>query len=179
MPADESRVIDMRRPRFALIVLAQLAVALLCPNAHSEVPEITGHAIVGDGDTMLVGKDTIRLAGIDAPELGQKCRRAGNIAWDCGLDARRMLAEMIGDKPVSCRQLDFDPYGRILAICAASNGDDLSAAMVHSGYALADGRDQLYLAEEKAARLGGEGLWSGSFQTPWEWRAERLEAEEE
>jgi len=169
----------MRPPRSALIVLAQLAVALLCSDARAEVPEIKGRAVVGDGDTVLIGKDTIRLAGIDAPELGQKCRRTGDIEWDCGLDARRMLAAMIGDRPVSCRQLHFDPYGRILATCAASNGDDLAAAMVHSGYALADGRDQLYLAEEKAARLGGKGLWSGSFQTPWEWRAERREAEDE
>lgn len=169
----------MRPPRSALIVLAQLAVALLRADAHAEVSEIEGHAIVSDGDTMLIGKDIIRLAGIDAPELGQKCRRPGDVEWDCGLDAKRMLAEMIGDKPVSCRDLHFDAYGRILAICATSNGNDLSAAMVRSGYALADGRTRQYMAEERAARLAGEGLWSGSFRTPWEWRANRLDADEE
>ena len=143
------------------------------------MPEIRGYAIASDGDTMLIGKDIIRLVGIDAPELGQKCRRLDGTPWDCGLDAKRRLAETIGDKPVSCRQLDFDVFGRIFALCATSSGDDISAAMVHSGYALADGRDQRYLAEEAAARLAGEGMWSGSFQTPWEWRAQQPEPEDE
>ena len=165
----------MKRPRSALPALALLAVAQLFPGASADVADIKGDAIVGDGDTMLVEKDSIRLAGIDAPELGQTCRRPGDSEWNCGLDAKRMLAETICDKPISCRQLYFDAYGRILALCAASSGDDLSATMVRSGYALADGRDQRYLAEETAAHLAGKGIWSGSFQTPWEWRAERLE----
>ena len=169
----------MRRARFVHIALAQLAMALLHPGAQAEVPEIKGHAIAADGDTMLIGKDIIQLTGIDAPELGQKCRRLDGAQWDCGLDARRRLAEAIGDRPVSCRQLDFDVFGRIFATCATSNGDDLAAAMVHSGYALADGPEQLYLAEEMTARVAGEGMWSGSFQTPWEWRAQQPEAEDE
>jgi endonuclease YncB( thermonuclease family) len=168
----------MRRARGALIALALLAVAMFCPGAQAEMPEIKGHAIASDGDTMLIGKDIIRLVGIDAPELGQKCRRLDGTQWDCGLDAKRRLAETIGDKPVSCRQLDLDIFGRIFATCVTSSGDDISAAMVHSGYALADGREHLYLAEEKAARLAAEGMWSGSFQTPWEWRAQQPEPEE-
>jgi endonuclease YncB( thermonuclease family) len=75
------------------------------------------------------------------------------------------------------RQIKIDLYGRIVALCMA-NGDDLSAEMVRSGYALADGRDRRYLREERSARIAGKGLWSGSFQTPWEWRTERLERED-
>ena len=168
----------MRRTRPALIALAQLAMALLPPGTQAEVREIKGHAIAADGDTILVGKDIIRLAGIDAPELGQTCRRPDGAEWDCGLDAKRRLTETIGDKPVSCRQLDFDVFGRVFATCATSSGDDISAAMVRSGYALADGPEQRYLAEEAAARLAAAGLWSGSFQTPWEWRAQQPEPEE-
>jgi endonuclease YncB( thermonuclease family) len=169
----------MNHRRCPLIGLALIAVGLLCLSASPAASEIRDHATVVDGDTLHIGRVSIRLAGIDAPELGQTCRRPDNVAWDCGLDARRMLAQKIGDAPVSCSQLYSDVYDRVFAICTASNGDDLSAAMVSSGYALADGRDQRYLTEETAARLAGKGMWSGSFQTPWEWRARQLEAADE
>jgi len=51
--------------------------------------------------------------------------------------------------------------------------------MVDAGYALAVGSDKLYVAEEKAARIAGKGMWSGSFQTPWEWRAQQRDVEVE
>ena len=122
-----------------------------------------------DGGNLLIRTVSIKLDGIDALALGQKCIRADNIEWDCGLHSKRALTEKIGEGRVSCRQLRIDAYGRPSAICAASNGEDLSAAMVHSGYALSCGLR--YLEEEKVARLAGKGMWSGSFHTPWEWRA--------
>lgn len=60
-----------------------LAAALLiggsCGVAAGEVRVI-------DGDTLEVGAETIRLWGIDAPEGGQRCRRAG-VSYDCGAAA--------------------------------------------------------------------------------------------
>jgi len=55
----------------------------------------------------------------------------------------------------------------------------ISALMVRSGYALAIGRKRQYLVEEAAAQVAGAGMWSGSFQTPWEWRARQLEVLDE
>jgi endonuclease YncB( thermonuclease family) len=169
----------MNRLCCLLIGPALLAAAVVCQISNAKASEIKEYAIVIDGDTLLIRDVIIRLDGIDAPELGQRCTSPTNLEWDCGRDAKRMLTEKIGRGPVSCRQLHFDADGQVLASCAASNGDDLAATMVHSGYALADGRRQRYLGEEMAARMAGRGMWSGSFQTPWEWRAQQLDAEDE
>ena len=149
--------------------LALLASMTLFPSQRTRASDIIEYPVVLGGGTLLIRTVTIKLAGIDALELGQKCMGRGNIEWECGLHAKRALAEKIGDGPVSCRELQIDAYGRPSATCAASSGEDLAAAMVRSGYALACG--QRYLEEEKAARSAGKGMWSGSFQTPWEWRA--------
>jgi len=153
------------------IGLALLALATLVSSRRSEASDIVEYPVVLDGGTLLIRTVTIRLDGIDALELSQKCIRRDNFEWDCGLHAKRALAEKIGDRPISCRQLQIDAYARPSATCVASNGEDLAAAMVRSGYALACG--QRYLEEEKGARRAGDGMWSGSFQTPWEWRAQQ------
>ena len=157
------------------LALTLLAVSLFCQPSKTRALDLVVDATVIDGNTLLIEEVRIRLAGIDAPELGQRCRAPTNIEWPCGLDAKRMLAGKIGGKPVSCRKLHLDESDRPTATCAASSGDDLSAAMVRSGYALAAGREHQYLAEEAAARVAGAGMWSGSFQTPWEWRAQQLD----
>lgn len=153
------------------IGLTVFACATLFPSQRSDASDIIEHPVVLDGGTLQIRSVRIKLDGIDALELGQKCIGADSIEWDCGLDAKRVLAGQIGDGPVSCRQLHIGAHGRPVATCAASNGEDLSAAMVRSGYALA--RGERYLEEEKAAHLAGKGIWSGSFQTPWEWRAQQ------
>jgi endonuclease YncB( thermonuclease family) len=169
----------MSAPGLLLIGLVSVTVAAaLWRHAEAAGPVIAGHAVVMDGDSLRIGDDAIRLAGIDAPELGQSCTGPGNVGWACGLEAKRQLAERIGDKPVSCRQIKIDLYDRIVAICTTANGDDLSAAMARSGYALPDGSDPRYKAEETFARSAGAGMWSGSFQIPWEWRMHELERQD-
>ena len=157
-----------------LTLVPVLGLALLvCTEASqsTQASDINEYPVVLDGGTLLIRTVSIKLHGIDALELGQKCVRADSIEWDCGHHAKRALAEKIGEGPVSCRNLQIDAYGLPSATCVASNGEKLSAAMVRSGYALACG--QRYLEEEKAAHLAGAGMWSGSFQTPWEWRAQQ------
>ena len=55
------------------------------------------------------------------------------------LDAKRILASKVGGRPVSCRDFHLDGSDHPTTTRAASSGDDLSAAMVRSGYALAVG----------------------------------------
>src|SRR6476659_8266348 len=133
------------------LAITLLAVFLLCQSLKTGASDIVDYVTVIDGNTLLIEEVRIRLAGIDAPELGQKCRAPTNIEWPCGLDAKRMLAGKIDGKPVSCRKLHLDESDHPAATCAASSGDDLSAAMVRSGYALAAGREHQYLAEEAVA----------------------------
>ena len=169
----------MNSSPFLLIGLISVAVvAALWRHAEAAGPVITGHAVVVDGDSLRIGNDPVRLAGIDAPELGQSCTGPSNVEWECGLEAKRQLAGRIGNKPVSCRQIKIDSYDRIVAICTTANGDDLSAEMVRSGYALTGGGDHRYIQEETLARSAGAGMWSGSFRIPWEWRTQELERED-
>jgi len=161
------------------LALTLLAVFLLCQPSKARASDIVDNVTVIDGNTLLIEEVRIRLAGIDALELDQKCRAPTNIEWPCGLAAKRMLAGKVGGKPVSCRKLHLGESDHPTATCAASSGEDLSAAMVRAGYALSIGPDHQYLVDEAAARVAGAGMWSGSFQTPWEWRARQLDAQDE
>jgi endonuclease YncB( thermonuclease family) len=152
-------------------VIALLAAALFSTTSNVGASEIVERALVIEGDTLLIRGVSVRLAGADAPELGQTCLTADKTEWACGLDAKHVLIEKIGAGKITCDELHIDPYDRIFATCSASGEGDLSAAMVRSGYALAWG--QRYLDEEDIARHAGSGMWSGSFETPWEWRAKQ------
>lgn len=76
-------------------------------------------------DSLEIRDRNIRLAGIDAPEFGQWCRR-NKIVYRCGQDAAFALTDKTGVKLVSCVRRDTDRYGRMVAICKL-NGDDLGA----------------------------------------------------
>lgn len=54
-----------------------------------------------DGDTLEVGAETIRLWGIDAPEGGQTCARAG-VTYECGAEARAALSRLVESRAVRC-----------------------------------------------------------------------------
>ncbi len=52
---------------------------LIAQVAQREVIEGIGEA--SDGDTIIVGNSKIRLVGIDAPELAQKCKNNSGNAY--------------------------------------------------------------------------------------------------
>lgn len=133
-------------------------------------PALAGELRVPDGDSLKIDGERIRLAGIDAPELGQKCKREG-ISYDCGITARDALLGLIGDSQVKCEKVATDRYRRTVARCFV-NGEELGSLMVRSGWALdyrrySKGR---YAGEEEEARKARRGLWAGEFTPPWEHR---------
>ncbi|WP_244529199.1 thermonuclease family protein [Rhizobium sp. NFR03] len=128
--------------------------------------QVTGQPRVVDGDTLAIGRDRIRLIGIDAPERAQICERGGE-NWECGQEARRHLARLIGKAAVACEGHADDRYGRKLAVCSAGR-EDLNARMVGDGFAVAFGD---YETEEADARSRQAGLWGGTFDQPRDWRA--------
>jgi hypothetical protein len=68
---------------------------------------------------------------------------------------------------------DTDRYGRTVAVCS-SRGVDLNGWLVTQGWAVAYrhySRD--YVRAEDQARAASRGVWSGQFDMPWEWRADR------
>jgi endonuclease YncB( thermonuclease family) len=138
---------------------------LLC--ATPAFADLSGRvARVHDGDTLTLDGSKVRLWGIDAPELKQKC---GGTA--CGVVARDALQALVQGKVVTCAQKDRDRYQRVVASCQVG-GADLGEAMVRSGNALdyprySRGR---YRQAERDAEIRRAGMWAGRFVPPWEWR---------
>ena len=127
-----------------------LAVATCAPLACTGA-DITGRAVVVDGDSLEIGQERIRLFGIDAPEGTQDCQRNG-AAWRCGEEAAAKLRSLVGGATLRCVLRDTDDYGRHVSVC--HNGTtDINAEMVRAGFAVAYRRyGNDYVAAENEAR---------------------------
>lgn len=154
---------------FMALLLLALGTAVLSAAEDS----IVGIASVIDGDTIEIHGQRIRLFGIDAPEGGQLCVRPNGERWRCGQQSSFALADRIGRATVRCQARDRDRYDRVVAVCLKGN-EDLNRWMVANGWAVAFRRYSLdYLTEEYAARWSKVNIWSGSFDMPWDWRAQQ------
>lgn len=149
-----------------------LASALFVSVVRAEsAPAIQGTASVIDGDNIEIGGERIRLDAIDAPESSQLCLDAASKRFRCGQKSAFALADMIGRSVVSCEPKGRDRYKRVIAVCFKGE-INLNAWMVLQGWAVAFrkyGND--YIREEDEARLARRGIWAGSFDMPWDWRA--------
>jgi endonuclease YncB( thermonuclease family) len=133
--------------------------------------DIAGTARVLDGDTIEIAGTRLRLHGIDAPEVKQPCTAYGQI-WPCGKVAKQWLAARLEGREVTCRPKGHDRYDRTVAVCYVG-GEDLAGRIVAEGWALDYRKYSLkYVGAENDARAAGRGIWRGTFQTPWDWRAE-------
>ncbi len=143
--------------------------------APQGAPAVQGVPRIIDGDTIEIGATRIRLEGIDAPEGGQTCARAGGGTWRCGQAASVELQRLIGRASVRCESHGTDRYGRMLGICF--NGPtDINAEMVRRGFAWAFVKySRAYVAEEAEARARGLGIWQAPTTTAWDHRAGRWE----
>jgi len=148
----------------ATLVLVALLIAAVAVRREPE--RLDGQPRVIDGDTLDLGGRRLRLAGLDAPELGQTCERGG-MPYRCGETARETLGELVRGGMV-CTVSGRDKYRRDLARCEAS-GRDVGSVLVSRGVAVAYGR---YEAEEQEARQRALGLWAGRFERPSAWRSE-------
>ncbi|MEB2241637.1 thermonuclease family protein [Xanthomonas campestris] len=138
--------------------------------------DLIGRATVTDGDTLTVAQQRIRLWGIDAPESAQQCTARNGQAWPCGRRATAALDAYVQDKTVRCQPKDTDRYGRIVAECFVQ-GQSINAWMVRSGWAVAYRQyATAFVADEAIARQQASQLWSGSFQTPSEYRRAKRSA---
>ena len=149
--------------------MSSLLLILLFLISGVAVADITGTADVIDGDTIDISDVRIRLNGIDTPEIEQTCRTNGLI-WHCGVEATKAMRHLTKDKTVTCIGNTKDQYGRLIANCFV--GDlNLNAVMVEVGLALAYRYYSLeYIEQEDFARQTKQGLWSGEFVAPWDWR---------
>jgi endonuclease YncB( thermonuclease family) len=108
-----------------------------------------------NGDTLRVGDQVVRLAGITAPPRGSACRTVGQTV-DCGVAAANVLAAMVRGRAVNCTIKGHDDNGRPVADCTTA-AVALNAAMVRNGWAHADA--PALQQEEDAARAAERGIW--------------------
>ena len=143
--------------------------------------EIYGFAKVIDGDTVHIKSKKIRLEGIDAPEIRQKCQKTFlkisaivgvNLSkkyW-CGVISKEKLINKIRKSKIKCISSSKDRYQRYLATCY-KDSINLNKWMVRSGYAVAYKRySKDYVGDEKYAKEKKLGIWKGSFDRPEKWR---------
>ncbi|WP_132077239.1 thermonuclease family protein [Sinorhizobium americanum] len=156
-----------------LLSLGAYVASSLPPPEKAVTGELLGAAVASDGDSLRLAGRRVRIEGIDAPEIDQRCRR-GTTSWDCGAEARRRLAELVEGRTTRCRLHGRDRYGRELGLCEAG-GRDIGREMVLSGLAVSYG---LYRDEEEQARNRRAGQWAGEFVRPQEWRRTQGKGEE-
>jgi endonuclease YncB( thermonuclease family) len=106
----------------------------------------------------------VRLASIDAPELGQPYGRA----------SREALLALCAGKAADVADQGNDRYGRTIGRVTCDK-HDTSAAQVRAGMAWVFNRyvrpaDPLYELQDEA-KSERRGLWSDAYPiAPWEWR---------
>ena len=124
---------------------------------------------VVDGDTIHLNGEKIRFTGIDTPELKQTCLKEGS-KDPCGVTAKQILIDKIGNNNVECISEGKDQYKRTLAECFVNN-ESLSSYLVRSGYAFAYRRySKKFVPDEDYARVNKIGMWSMVFDYPWDFR---------
>ena len=122
-----------------------------------------------DGDTIILNGEKIRFSGIDTPEFKQTCM-LGDQEVGCGVTAKKLLAEKIGNATVECISEGKDTYKRTLAECFV-NGESLSKFLVRSGYAFAYRKySTKFIKDEEFAKANKLGMWAMTFQYPWDFR---------
>lgn len=121
-----------------------------------------------DGETLALGEQVVRLAGMAAPMRGEICRRGDGETFDCGGASAAALMRLVTGRPVTCRITGRDAFGRGIGQCEAG-GTDLGRTLVSGGYAVATG--SAMRNAEAAARQHGNGLWANRSGTPQDWRS--------
>ena len=178
----ENAVALLLRWRRRWILLSVFLIAFVVASSvwsHLQMPadprDLDGKAFavvrVIDGDSIVIaagawgGRETVRLRGIDAPELGQN----GKPPMQFADEARQYLTNRVDGKPVT---LKFDPpetrdrYGRLLAFVYVGDTDCMNVDLVRDGMAYVDRRFKSFMqsqldAAEAQARAKQIGLWKG------------------
>ena len=132
-----------------------------------------------DGDTIEVKKGsiklTIRLVGIDAPEVSKKKHEPGQ---PFSQQSTKHLAKIALNRPADVKSYGADRYGRVLGEVFV-DGNNVNLEMVNAGLAEvyrgtpAPGQDVgPYWKAEAEARKAGKGMWSqgAKYVSPREWR---------
>ena len=124
-----------------------------------------------DGDTLVLQSgETIRLAGINTPEMATDDRPAEPLA----LKARDVLAAQLADRQVLIEDAPQprDRYGRTLAYLFRADGASVQEALLRRGLASAvvilpnDRYLDRFIQAEQAAHRAKRGIWALTYYAP-------------
>jgi endonuclease YncB( thermonuclease family) len=143
-----------------LVVVASLFVRSSDAPAHvpagMRLSAPAASLAVLDGDTLRLGDQVVRLAGIAAPARGSVCHDGGHETVDCGVSAANALASLVRGSAVDCTIHGHDGQGRPVGNCQAGD-THLSEALVRDGWARAVAA--ALREPETTARAAGRGIW--------------------
>lgn len=121
------------------------SVALLCAFCwcHQALAQSSVSALVTDaydGDTLtvkaalwpdLTHSSSVRVRGVDTPEIRGQCEQERNLA----ISARDYVRRLLIDQSVTLTEIDNDLYGgRVLAKVHLSTGENLANLLIEKGY---------------------------------------------
>tara|TARA_B110001454_G_scaffold189983_1_gene188912 strand:+ start:12 stop:491 length:480 start_codon:yes stop_codon:yes gene_type:complete len=152
-----------KRKVILLISISSLIFLLIFNQLESQELRVI------DGDTIHLNGEKIRFSGIDTPELKQTCIKR-EVIEPCGVTAKEILINKIGNNKVVCISDGKDQYKRTLAECFV-NKESLSTYLVRSGYAFAYRKySKKFIKDENYAKVNKIGMWSMEFNYPWVYR---------
>jgi|GEM_PF-1472396 len=139
---------------------------------------IVGYGIALDGDTIKIGNINVRLVGLDAPELNQKCKTKSGREFLCGKIAKLKLDSYLSEGKTYCQKRGLGALGRLLAECWVVDSDqsynNLNEKMIFSGMAFAHTKfSEEYTVLEGIAKKRQIGIWALEFEYPWEFREQQ------
>jgi len=167
----------MTAVRKALLPGLILILALFFAS-HTQAGEYQVNRVI-DGDPIEVMKGavklTVRLVGIDAPEVSHKKHEPGQ---PFSQQSTKYLAKLALNRSADVKSYGADRYGRVLGEVFV-DGNNVNLEMVRAGLAEvyrgkpAPGQDvSPYWNAEEMARKTGNGMWSlgDKYVSPREWR---------
>jgi len=168
---------------FKIYITIIIALLLFSAYANAQEPKHiwtqASNAIVIDGDTLEIEGQIIKLRGIDAPEIGQKCSHKGHL-WSCGMNAALDLRKMLFmSRMASMHCWVFSKNSLWQNATCYLNDRDIAATLLTAGLvAPLSSASPHYVSLKHQAIEGGLGIWGSNFISSEKWiHGERLEGE--
>jgi endonuclease YncB( thermonuclease family) len=149
------------------------------PKTQAQPPPLRVEVIDGTHFRDIETQALYRLYGVDACASDQMAK-LGRQSWPCGIMATAWLVTATLSRWLACVSVREED-GERLVRCAAGGHADLAADMLHDGVAVlspsAPGDPEIaaYAKAQDDARKAYRGLWSSTFEMPWDWRARHVQ----
>ncbi len=154
---------------------AERDAGIYAPKIPPQSPPLRVEVVDGQRFRDIETGQAYQLYGIETCAPGQTAR-LGRQPWPCGTMATAWLVTATLNAWLACATLR-EEAGERLVRCATAGHPDLAADMLRAGVAVAkpgtdaDPAIRAYALAEQEARKAYRGLWSSTFQMPWDWRA--------